>query len=872
MDEQGNNEEQGIQEEQGGGLATDQQTGVEQGMQAIGEEAKEVVGEAAKEAGKKASKAAAHAMMSLLSAIASFIAANAIPVLIIVIIIIIIFSLVDAFTGLFNGKNKNNIIDTKAYITSDANGIILSSDVDITEMIEDQIDELGVDISQIGLGTKEQAMEYLIKFYKASVSTQLPYIEGVEKLGDKYVQGIVHIKRTSTTVEGATELEWRGYEEFTKEIADVNKDALKHYSIDANWNLCVATYTETKNSDNEVVNYTLSEIKIPYQNLIAQFCVPYRFITTMQQITGNPEYISKMCDMFTEDKYIDYMIFDAFQVTTDTNIYKYKIKYASGGTSSENSTTTTTTTITDTVSANVTQANTWLLDLKNEFKKTTETTYPYGESGQTTPLDDDTPSEGDESWHVEKSNTLIEKVDTDKWTQESKNMAYKHEEFLGLWRNATGKYKLGAEYVSESSGGKLVTYVIPNSNRNEAPAVSILNNINFLLELLAQDETTQTYDTIMRYMLYIYTGKNYGVTELDESLFNTDFFVTISPSVVGGSCEEKVWLTLRNAGYSEYAVAGAMGNMYHESHFYCNNLQNSGNTSLGLSDEEYTAMVDNGSYTRDQFVNDSIGYGLVQWTFSSRKAGLYDYAQQKGVSIADENMQIEYVLKELSGGYQDWANATSIQDATRIFCDQYERPAAPNYMERTASAQAFYDRYHGKTSASFTDGSTTGVTCPRYYQSDSRWADYPYNYKTNGTIKSGGCGACALAMAVSGLTGTEVTPVEIVEYLNSLNINTVNGGATCAKQVAQKYNLTYEHINRTDKAAIDAALDSNKVLIFSITRNGIYTGDGHFIMCNGRSGDSYYVLESGHYYETDKPYAFNQVFTAGVQGVFAIGR
>ncbi len=103
-------------------------------------------------------------------------------------------------------------------------------------------------------------------------------------------------------------------------------------------------------------------------------------------------------------------------------------------------------------------------------------------------------------------------------------------------------------------------------------------------------------------------------------------------------------------------------------------------------------------------------------------------------------------------------------------------------------------------------------------------------------------------------------------------MNTVNNGAGSASAIAKKYGLTYEVIDRNNKAAIDAALDSGKVCIFSINANGIYTGGGHFIMCNGREGDQYYVLESGRFYTTDQGYSYNQVFSAGSQGVFVLGK
>jgi hypothetical protein len=40
-----------------------------------------------------------------------------------------------------------------------------------------------------------------------------------------------------------------------------------------------------------------------------------------------------------------------------------------------------------------------------------------------------------------------------------------------------------------------------------------------------------------------------------------------------------------------------------------------------MNDASYTVAVDNGSYTN--FTHDSAGYGLAQWTYWSRKQGLF---------------------------------------------------------------------------------------------------------------------------------------------------------------------------------------------------------------------------------------------------------
>ena len=91
----------------------------------------------------------------------------------------------------------------------------------------------------------------------------------------------------------------------------------------------------------------------------------------------------------------------------------------------------------------------------------------------------------------------------------------------------------------------------------------------------------------------------------------------------GSTNEEKIWNYLIGKGLSAAGAAGLMGNLYAESGLRPNNLQNSYEKSLGYSDEAYTAAVDNGSY--GNFVRDSAGYGLAQWTYWSRKQNMLNY-------------------------------------------------------------------------------------------------------------------------------------------------------------------------------------------------------------------------------------------------------
>ena len=133
---------------------------------------------------------------------------------------------------------------------------------------------------------------------------------------------------------------------------------------------------------------------------------------------------------------------------------------------------------------------------------------------------------------------------------------------------------------------------------------------------------------------------------------------------------------LMSAINNKYGVCGLMGNLYAESGLRSNNLQNTSEKKLDLSDTEYTAKVDDGSYTN--FVHDSAGYGLAQWTYWSRKQNLLDYARKVGKSIGDEDMQVDFLINEIKGyktTLDALVNAKSIKDASDAVLTQYERPA-----------------------------------------------------------------------------------------------------------------------------------------------------------------------------------------------------
>lgn len=169
-----------------------------------------------------------------------------------------------------------------------------------------------------------------------------------------------------------------------------------------------------------------------------------------------------------------------------------------------------------------------------------------------------------------------------------------------------------------------------------------------------------------------------------------------------------VWKWLRSKGFSEIATSGIMGNMYAESGVRSNNLQNSYEKSLGLSDIEYTSKVDSGEYSKEKFINDKAGYGLCQWTYWSRKEALYNFLKNKNYSIAELEGQLEYFLSELKAKYgsvlSDLNSATTILQASNAMLLGFEKPknqSEVNRITRASYCQYFYDKYASKEEIPF---------------------------------------------------------------------------------------------------------------------------------------------------------------------------
>lgn len=185
--------------------------------------------------------------------------------------------------------------------------------------------------------------------------------------------------------------------------------------------------------------------------------------------------------------------------------------------------------------------------------------------------------------------------------------------------------------------------------------------------------------------------------------------------LTGKTNEEKIWNYLIGKGLSKAGAAGLMGNLFAESALNPKNLQNSFEKKLGHTDDSYTAGVDNGTYSN--FVRDSAGYGLAQWTFWSRKQNLLKFARAAAKSIGDLEMQLDFLFKELSENYRTvlsvLKSATSVRTASDRVLHDFEAPADQSKaveVKRAGYGQTYYDKYAGTASKPGNGGNSMGYT------------------------------------------------------------------------------------------------------------------------------------------------------------------
>lgn len=198
---------------------------------------------------------------------------------------------------------------------------------------------------------------------------------------------------------------------------------------------------------------------------------------------------------------------------------------------------------------------------------------------------------------------------------------------------------------------------------------------------------------------YVFNSKGEIVYPVAKEEKEENAIIIDTSKVNTNAIDEKVmWNYFKSKGLNDYGIAGLMGNLFAESGLRPCNLQQIYEKSLGMSDAEYTAAVDAGTYTN--FINDKAGYGLAQWTYWSLKQEMLTYFQTNKKSIGDGTTQMEFLCHQLSKSYKSvWTTlqtAKSVLEASNAVLLKFERPADQSEAvqnKRAGYGQKYYDKY-----------------------------------------------------------------------------------------------------------------------------------------------------------------------------------
>ena len=483
------------------------------------------------------------------------------PIILIIVVGCVVLGVFDAV-----GNGIESVLKSIGdFFTPDKkNDLAINITEDAIKGIIDSIESTGVSLDDLHLmgdtadyddpdiqdRNKKALEKYIKKFYEAQAVTQTLYPKPnwIDKLtGGTY--GTVYVQRVNendTDLSNVTKLEYIEYDDMQELISKGNTTSMKKYfSIDGENKLVIPAFTKTIiTEDNTTIKdeTVVTLTHIDYKSVISQYTTSMNFFLYLAMITQNPEFASAVADL-VKDSDIRITLMD--KVTTsitneernytvntktiekverqtydawDTNreypytVYSNETNY---GDPQEKTETTTTTIITTTPVPVVNYAKTWFSEQTIIYEKGNEKQIEEN-SYDTEGINEDEP-DGSGTWITNDITTI---------TTSGSTVEYEQKEVKQV-TNRVGEKGDG----KKSFVGLLdVKFKIPHSKAEESAGYNLVSGAEMFFYLLQKDAGSQNLENIVRYALYKYTDKSYGVTELDLSVYNIRDFKSIAAS------------------------------------------------------------------------------------------------------------------------------------------------------------------------------------------------------------------------------------------------------------------------------------------------------------------------------------------------------
>lgn len=350
--------------------------------------------------------------------------------------------------------------------------------------------------------------------------------------------------------------------------------------------------------------------------------------------------------------------------------------------------------------------------------------------------------------------------------------------------------------------------------------------------------------------------------------------------LTGDSNAQKIWIYLGNKGLTAEQIAGVMGNLKQESGFD-------------------PAIIQGGAIAPPNYspVN-SVGFGIAQWTFTSRQAPLVALAQSTNRPVTDLALQLDYLWQELNTTHAhalaSLKGATTPEDAAYVFHRDFEGSAdSPTTVAlvRGGNARMIYETYKNVSSTAdsgdagnFTtdpsnplgypttnppaavptaaplssckpgDAGGTGATAGIY--SDFRNDTFTLYNQCSAPLHGGSWGSkqaspgktvcqagsipVSLAMIARNLTGKKITPDEVVNYYANHNLWASDNGSRLDSPLnaAEGFDIKAKAItNKASIAHYKEVFDKGGLVMAISTGTAPFTSNRHAIVLRGITDD-----------------------------------
>lgn len=219
---------------------------------------------------------------------------------------------------------------------------------------------------------------------------------------------------------------------------------------------------------------------------------------------------------------------------------------------------------------------------------------------------------------------------------------------------------------------------IPTTENETEPIINLEESISYEEESISYDEniTEESVETTYTEELVLETA---GTIQGETSTIvpeNTeqDTESTIELSYIEEPMEKAadeylvIWNTLKSYNYSDFVIAGIIGNIVQETGNPVTDWKTYQNSLCGWSDSRLNNL-----------------YSLYGYSPTVEQQAKYIHFELTGT----EGVKRQVTENE----YNSLINASSVDEATRIFCYRFERPGIPSISKRIQFAQEAYNYF-----------------------------------------------------------------------------------------------------------------------------------------------------------------------------------